>query len=334
MSELPRVALIITGGTIDSIGKDRLDLAWYIEAGKRLGTGELLGQLPELKTIAHVEEVPFRRLPSHALVDKDWLDMVRTIHSIFDENKADGIVITHGTNTIEETAYFLNLTLKTDKPVIVVGAMRPSSAISADGYLNLVNAVKVAADPHSRGRGAMLVMNDTIYSGRDVTKNDTYRVQAFQSRDLGPLGFADADGSVVYYHQTVKKHTENTEFDVRNLQSLPRVDVVVSYVGADGNMIEAAAAVGAKGIVSAGTGAGRPTPAEDEAFDRVYKEKGVIMCLCSRVASGRVVRSPGLAKRGFVAGDNLQPWKARLLLALALTKTNNADEIQRMFDTY
>jgi len=334
MSELPRVALIITGGTIDSIGKDRLDLAWYIEAGKRLGTGELLEQLPELKTIAHVEEVPFRRLPSHALVDKDWLDMVRTIHSIFDENKADGIVITHGTNTIEETAYFLNLTLKTDKPVIVVGAMRPSSAISADGYLNLVNAVKVAADPHSRGRGAMLVMNDTIYSGRDVTKNDTYRVQAFQSRDLGPLGFADADGSVVYYHQTVKKHTENTEFDVRNLQSLPRVDVVVSYVGADGNMIEAAAAVGAKGIVSAGTGAGRPTPAEDEAFDRVYKEKGVIMCLCSRVASGRVVRSPGLAKRGFVAGDNLQPWKARLLLALALTKTNNADEIQRMFDTY
>ena len=334
MSELPRVALIITGGTIDSVGKDRLDLAWYIEAGKRLGTGELLGQLPELKTIAHVEEVPFRRLPSHALVDKDWFDMVRTIHSIFDENKADGIVITHGTNTIEETAYFLNLTLKTDKPVIVVGAMRPSSAISADGYLNLVNAVKVAADPHSRGRGAMLVMNDTIYSGRDVTKNATYRVQAFQSRDLGPLGFADADGSVVYYHQTVKKHTVNTEFDVRNLQSLPRVDVVVSYVGADGNMIEAAAAVGAKGIVSAGTGAGRPTPAEDEAFDRVYKEKGVIMCLCSRVASGRVVRSPGLAKRGFVAGDNLQPWKARLLLALALTKTNNADEIQRMFDTY
>ncbi len=334
MSELPRVALIITGGTIDSIGKDRLDLAWYIEAGKRLNTGELLDQLPELKSIARVEEVPFRRLPSHALVDKDWLDLVRTIYFIFDENKADGIVITHGTNTIEETAYFLNLTLKTDKPIIVVGSMRPSSAISADGYLNLVNAVKVAADPNSKGRGALLVMNDTIYSGRDVTKNATYRVEAFQSRDLGPLGYADADGKVVYYHQTTKKHTVDTEFDVRKLQSLPRVDVVVSYVGADGKMIEAAAVAGAKGIVSAATGAGRPTPAEDEAFDRVYKEKGVIMCLSSRVASGRVVRSPGLAKRGFVAGDNLQPWKARVLLALALTKTNNADEIQRMFDTY
>ena len=334
MSELPRVALIITGGTIDSVGKDRLDLAWYIEAGKRLNTGELLAQLPELGSIAKVEEVPFRRLPSHALVDKDWLDMARTIHEIFDGNKADGIVITHGTNTIEETAYFLNLTLKTDKPVVVVGSMRPASALSADGYLNLVNAIKVAADPNARGRGALLVMNDTIYSGRDVTKNSTYRVQAFQSRDLGPLGYADADGRIVYYHQSLKKHTVATEFDVRGLDSLPRVDVVVSYVGADGKMIEAAAAAGARGIVSAATGAGRPTPAEDEAFDRMYKEKGVVMCLCSRVASGRVVRSPGLAKRGFVAGDNLQPWKARVLLALALTKTGNADEIQRMFDAY
>lgn len=334
MSDLARVALIITGGTIDSVGKDRLDLAWYIEAGKRLNTGELLAQLPELQSIARVEEVPFRRLPSHALVDKDWLDMVRTIHSIFDDNKAQGIVITHGTNTIEETAYFLNLTLKTDRPVVLVGAMRPSSAISADGYLNLVNGVKVAADPNSRGRGALLVMNDTIYNGRDATKNATYRVEAFQSRDLGPLGFADADGKIVYYHQPVRKHTVNTEFDVRTLESLPRVDVVVSYVGADGKMIDAAAAAAAKGIVSAGTGAGRPTPAEDEAFDRAYKEKRMIMCLCSRVASGRVVRSPGLAKRGFVAGDNLQPWKARLLLSLALTKTNDADEIQRMFDTY
>jgi L-asparaginase len=268
------------------------------------------------------------------LVDKDWLDLVRTIHSIADQDKADGVVITHGTNTIEETAYFLNLVLKTNKPVVVVGSMRPSSAISADGYLNVVNAVKVAADPSSRGRGCLLVMNDTIFNGRDVTKNATYRVEAFQSRDLGPLGYADGDGKIIYYHTPVKNHTVNTEFDVRNMQSLPRVDIVVSYVGADGKMIEAAAAAGAKGIVSAGTGAGRPTPAEDEAFDRMYKEKGMIMCLCSRVAAGRVVRSPGLTKRGFVAGDNLQPWKARLLLSLALTKSTNADEIQRMFDTY
>ena len=334
MANLPRVALIITGGTIDSVGKDRLDLAWYIEAGKRLKDGEILEMLPELKQIAEVTEIPFRRLPSHALVDKDWLDLVRTVHKSLDEDKADGVVITHGTNTIEETAYFLNLVLKTEKPVVVVGSMRPSSAISADGYLNLVNAIKVSADPNSKGRGCLLVMNDTIYNGRDVTKNATYRVEAFQSRDLGPLGFADGDGKIVFYHQPVRKHTVQTEFDVHNLDSLPRVDVVVSYVGADGTMIEAAAKAGAKGIVSAGTGAGRPTPAEDAAFDKCFKETGMLMCLSSRVASGRVVRSPGLTKRGFVASDNLQPWKARLLLSLALSKTNNADEIQRMFDTY
>ncbi|MSP41411.1 MAG: asparaginase [Deltaproteobacteria bacterium] len=334
MAKLPRVALILTGGTIDSVGKDRLDLAWYIEAGKRLNDGELLQQLPELKGIAEVQEIPFRRLPSHALIDKDWLDLVRTIDKIFAEDQADGIVITHGTNTIEETAYFLNLTLKTDKPVIVVGSMRPSSAISADGYLNLVNAIKVAADPNSKGRGCLLVMNDTIFNGRDVTKTATYRVEAFQSRDLGPLGFADGDGKIVYYHTPVKKHTTATEFDVSKMQSLPRVDMVLSYVGADGTMIEAAAKAGAKGIVSAGTGAGRPTPAEDAAFDKCFKETGMLMCLCSRVAAGRVVRSPGLERRGFVAGDNLQPWKARLLLSLALTKTTNADEIQLMFDTY
>src|SRR5947209_11489986 len=280
MANVPRVALIITGGTIDSVGKDRLDLAWYIEAGKRLGDGELLQQLPELKTIADVQEVPFRRLPSHALIDKDWLDLVRTIHSIFDQDKADGIVITHGTNTIEETAYFLNLTLKSDKPVVVVGSMRPASAMSADGNLNLVNAIRVAADHNARGRGCLLVMNDTIFNGRDVTKNATYRVDAFQSRDLGPLGFADADGKVIFYHQPLRKHTIDTEFDVQYLRVLPRVDIVVSYVGADGMMIEAAANAGAKGIVSAGTGAGRPTPAEDAAFDRAFREKGTLMCLC------------------------------------------------------
>jgi L-asparaginase len=179
-----------------------------------------------------------------------------------------------------------------------------------------------------------VVLNDTIYNARDVTKNSTYRVQAFQSRDMGPLGYADADGQIIYYHYPERKHTVATEFDVRAMSSLPRVDVVVSYVGADATMIDAAVGAGAKGIVSAATGAGRPTPAEDAAFDRAYAEKKVLVCLSSRVASGRVVRSPGLAKRGFVAADNLQPWKARILLSLALSKTTNADDIQRMFDTY
>jgi L-asparaginase len=311
-----------------------LDLAWYIEANKRLGDGELLAHLPELKSIARVQELPFRRLPSQALVDADWLDLVRKIHSIFEQDQADGIVITHGTNTLEETAYFLNLVLKTDKPVVLVGSMRPSSAVSADGYLNVVNAVRVAADPHSVGRGCLVVMNDTVFNARDVTKNATYRVEAFESRDLGPLGFADADGRVIYYHHPARKHTTQSEFDVRAMTTLPRVDIVLSYVNADGTMIDAAARAGAKGIVSAATGAGRPTPAQDEAFDRAFREHGMIMCLCSRVASGRVVRSPGLKRKGFVAADNLPPWKARILLSLGLSKTTDADEVQRMFDTY
>ncbi len=333
INELPRVVIVITGGTIDSVGKDRLDLAWYIEAGKRLNRGELLGRLPELASLAKFEEISFRRLPSHGLVDRDWLDLVRTIHTVFDDQRADGVVVTHGTNTIEETAYFLNLTLKTDRPVVLVGSMRPSSAVSADGYLNVVNAIRVAADSSSGGRGVLLVMNDTILSARDATKTATYRVHAFQGRDLGPLEFADADGKIVYFHRTVKKHTVETEFEVRRLNSLPRVDVVVSYVGADGAMIDAAVDAGAMGIVSAGTGAGRPTPAEEEALDRAVK-KGVTVCIASRVGSGRVARSPGLIRREMVAADNLQPWKARVLLSLALTRTRDPDEIQTMFDGY
>jgi len=180
MPEQPRVALIFTGGTIDSVGVDRLDLAWYIEAGKRLADGELVERVPELASVAAVEEIPFRRLPSQSIADADLFDLVRTIHELFESDRADGVVITHGTNTLEETAYFLHLTLKTDRPVVVVGAMRPSSAIRADGYLKLLNGVRVASDPASRGMGVLVVLNDTIHSARDVTKTATYRVGTFQ----------------------------------------------------------------------------------------------------------------------------------------------------------
>jgi L-asparaginase len=327
-----RVALVLTGGTMNSLGADRLDLAWYIEAGKRLEPGEFLGRIPEVQAIADVEEVTFRRMNSHALVDRDWLDLLRFVQAQIDGGK-DGIVIGHGTNTIEETAYFLNLTLKSDRPVVLVGAMRPASGMSTDTELNVVNAIRVAADPSSEGRGVLVVLNDTIYGARDVTKSATYRVQAFTARDAGPLGYADADGRVVWQHRTERAHTTATEFDVAASEDLPRVDVVVSYVGADGAMIDAAVAAGAKGIVSSGTGAGRPTPTEDEALDRAVA-KGVVVCQSSRVGSGRVVPAPALQKRGLVAAGDLQPWKARVLLALALTETTDQARIQKMFDTY
>ncbi len=333
MERRKRVALIFTGGTIDSVGVDRLDLAWYLEAGKRLDDGELVGRVPELGSVADVEEVPFRRLPSQAITDADLLDLVRAIHGLFEADRADGVVITHGTNTLEETAYLLHLALKTDRPVVVVGAMRPSSAISADGYLNLLNGVRVAADPASSGMGVLVVLNDAIHGARDVTKTATYRVETFQGRDLGPLGYADADGRVVYYHRPYRPHTLATEFQVDALQELPRVDLVVSYLGADGTMIDASVAAGARALISAGTGAGRPTPGEMAALDRAH-DAGVLICQGTRVGSGRVVRSPGLRRKGWVACDNLQPWKARILLRLALARTSDPDEVQRIFDTY
>lgn len=329
-----RVALIITGGTIDSVGTDRLDLAWYIEAGKRLDDGELIGRVPELADVADVREVPFRRLPSQSITPADWIELAQTVQRLLaDGGQADGVVITHGTNTLEETAYFLNLVLKTEKPVVVVGAMRPSSGLSTDGYLNLLNAVRVAADPAAAGNGVLVVLNDTIHGARDVTKTATYRVETFQGRDLGPLGYADADGRVVFYHRPAKRHTTSSVFDWAELSDLPRVDVVVSYIGADATMVDAAVAAGARGIVSAGTGAGRPTPQEEAALVRAH-EQGVVICQGTRVGSGRAVRSPGLVKKGWVATDNLQPWKAKVLLSLALTRTTDPGEIQELIDSH
>jgi L-asparaginase len=333
MQQRANVALILTGGTIDSLGVDRLDMAWYIEAGQRLSDGELLARVPELAAVADVREVPFRRLPSQAITDRDLFALVETIHELVRDEGIDGVVVTHGTNTLEETAYFLHLTLKTDRPVVLVGAMRPASAVSADGYLNLLNGVRAASEPNSVGMGVLVVLNDTIWSARDVTKSATYRVDAFRGRDLGPLGYADADGRVVYYHRPARPHTLATEFAIDGLTVLPRVDIVVSYLGADGSLVDAAVAAGAQGIVSAGTGAGRPTPGEEAALQRAA-DGGVLVCQASRVGSGRTVRSPGLRRRGWVAADNLQPWKARILLRLALARTSDPDTIQSYIDRY
>lgn len=326
-----RVALVLTGGSLNSLGVDRLDLAWYIEAGRRLEPGEFLARIPEVGSIADVEEVTFRRMHSHAIRDVDWLDLLRFLTGLFADDRADGVVIGHGTNTLEETAYFLNLTLKVNRPVVLVGGMRPASGMSTDGDLNVINAVRVAADPSAMGRGVLVAMNDAVFAARDVTKGATYRIQAFLARDAGPLGHADADGRVIWLHRTEKLHTTSTPFDVIGRDSLPRVDVVVSYVGADGTLIDAAVAAGAKGIVSAGTGAGRPTPSEDEALDRAHRA-GVVVCQASRVGSGRVVAAPALKRRGFIAANDLQPWKARVLLQLALTLTDDEREIQKLLD--
>jgi len=331
MVSKPRIAVISTGGTIDAVGTSRLDLAWYTETRNRLPDGELLSSLGELQDLATVRRVGFRRVPSYALTTRDWLDLARTVSSLVSGDEYDGVVITHGTNTMEETAYFLHLTVPAGKPVVLVGAMRPSSGLGADGYLNLLRAVQVAGAPEAFGHGVLVVMNDRIYGARDVTKTATFRIESFQAPDTGPLGYADADGRVVFYHRHVRVPTANPPFPTNELLVLPRVDVVLSYVGADGVFVDAAVEVGARGIVSAGTGAGRPTPAEEEAFARAIA-RGVVVCQGSRVGSGRVSRSPSMTRRSVVVADNLVPWKAKVLLSLALTVITDPTEIQDVFD--
>jgi L-asparaginase len=329
----PRVAVILTGGTIEAIGFDRLDLAYYIETKQRIGPGELLGRVPELSEIADVSEIPFGRLTSHAMTDDNVADIAETVAGLFERDEADGIVVTQGTNTIEEVSYTLHLTIKSDRPIVVAGAMRPSSGIGFEGELNLLNAVRVAAEPASVGIGTVVVLDDTIHSARDVSKANTMRVWTFQSRDAGPIGMADSDAHVFYAHRPARPHSTATPFGVADLRVLPRVDLVTTYQGSDGALIDAAVAAGAVGIVSAGTGSGWPTPWEADAL-KTAADRGIVIVQASRTGSGRVPRTPGMRERGWVAAGDLQPWKARVLLRLALTKTRDPETIQGWFDTF
>ncbi len=314
----PRVAIVTTGGTMDSVGVDRLDLAAYLETGVRLEPGELVSSMSaELATVADVHEDPFRRVRAHALTDTDLADMVDVVRGSLERDEADGIVITHGTNTLEETAWLLHLVVNDDAPVVLTGAMRPASALSGDGPLNLVNAVRVAAAPAARGLGALVVLDDTIHGARDATKSDTMRVSAFRDGASGPLGWVDGDGVVVINHAPIRGSSLRGRFAGVDLRTLPRVDVVVSYQGSDGVAIDALVEAGARGIVSAGTGVGYPTPEEVEALERAAAA-GVAVVQSSRVGAGRVPPVPALVARGWIAADDLAPWKARILLRLSL----------------
>jgi L-asparaginase len=328
----PNVAVIATGGTIDSLGISRVDLAWYTETRERLPDGEVLLGLPELADVASVEQVPvkFLRRPSYALSPREWISLAGTVAEVLTRDDIAGVVVTHGTNTLEETAYFLHLAVPSRKPVVLVGAMRPANGLGTDGQLNLLRAVQVAASPQARGHGVLVVLNDTIHSAREATKTTTFRVEAFRSPGSGPLGFVEADGRVIFQHRALRLERQS-RFPLQGLVGLPRVDVLTSYVGADGALVDAAVAAGAAGLVSAGTGAGHATPLEDEAYDRAIA-LGVVVCQATRVGAGRVSRSPAMAARGIVTADDLQPWKARVLLSLALTKTRDPEEIQTLFD--
>lgn len=328
---LPRIAAITTGGTIDSLGTDRLDLAAYLETGRRLGPGELVASVaPELASFAEVAEIPFPRLAAHAFTDDHLADLVDLVRKVLAEGQVAGVVVTHGTNTLEETAWLLHLTVAADAPIVVTGAMRPASALSADGPLNLVDAVRVAGSPGARGLGVLVAMDGTIHGARDVTKANTLRADAFASPMSGPIGRIDGDGRVVITSRSARATSLRGAYAAVDLRELPRVDVVTSYQGADGALIDAAVSAGARGIVSAGTGAGYPTPLEVEALERA-SASGVVVVQASRVGSGRVPPVPGLLARGWAAADDLVPWKARTLLRLALAAGDDLAAIRASF---
>ncbi len=329
----PRVAVIGTGGTISSVGRHSLDLVRYIENNKVYEVDELLNAFPETLEQADLVPVRLKAIPSTAIGPVDWLAINAKVNEVIDDDPSiDGIVITHGTATLEETAYFLNLVAQVDVPIVLVGAQRPASGMGTDAGINLVNAIRTAGHPESRGRGVLGVLNDEIHFSRDMTKTSTLRQQTFRSADFGLLGHADWD-KVAYYRMPERRRAPDTEFDVRGLDDLPRVDVSMTYAGSDGAAIEAFQAAGAKGIVIGAMAPGYVTPMELEKL-HAAREAGVTIVHSSRAGSGRVGDVPSRRAPGTVLADNLTPQKARVLLTVALTKTDNPMELQRIFDEY
>ncbi len=330
---MKRVAFIGTGGTIASVGHGPLDVHDYGATGKVLAADAILSRFPEVQEVAEVRAVPYRAVPSTQIAWPDWKALVLLCEQLVREDPGlAGIVIGHGTSSLEETGYFLSLTLTVDVPVVMVGAQRPNSALASDAGRNLVNAVRLAASEEARGLGVLVMLNDEIHAARDVTKTSTGRLQTFRAADFGCLGHADGD-TIAWYRKPIRRSAPGTEFDVRGLEALPRVDIAYSYAGTDGTAVRAFTAAGAKGIVAAAFAPGFVTPAEGEAL-REAVAKGVVVMVSTRSGSGRVFPTTRIIQAGFLPADNLTPQKARLLLALALTRTTDKAEIARIFATY
>jgi L-asparaginase len=331
-SSLPRIAVIGTGGTISSLGANSLDVLDYPDFGQKLTSDGLIEKFPETRLVADPVSITFRQVGSTAIGPEDWVELRDTIHRIAREDTGiAGFVIPHGTATLEETAFFLNLTLGVSQPVVLVGAQRPASALGTDAGMNLVNALRVAGCADARGMGVLVVMNDEIHPARDVVKTSTYRVQTFRSLDYGALGHVDGDGPH-FYRAPLQAHMPDTPFAGRDIAALPRVDVIYSYAGADGDLVEAAVKAGAQGLVSAGFAPGTPSPAQQAAFLQAARS-GIVVVQCSR-ATGRIAPRRRLRETGIVAGEDLTPQKARILLALMLTTTRDIAEIQQAFQSY
>lgn len=334
MAKKPKIALISTGGTITSMSTvGELDVFEYSSTGLRLDANQMLEKFHHCKTVADVIAVPFDTLLSTAVSFPEWKRLAQTITDLQVQHPdLSGVVILHGTSSMEETAYALSLTLKTDLPVVLTGAQRPASALSSDAGLNIFNAVRIASAPEAREMGVLISLNDEIHAAREVTKNSNGRLQTFISPDFGALGHADGD-RVVFYRKPMRRHNPSTEFDILSMDTLPRVDIAYSYAGDDGVAIKAFMQAGAKGIVAAAFAPGLLNPQEDLAM-RDAIQRGVKVVISSRAGSGRTFAPSKSRAAGYIQAENLNPQKARILLALALTVTEDRDQIQRIFEQY
>lgn len=329
---MKKIKVISLGGTISALGKNRLDLKDYT-SGKLTGE-EILSAIPEVHEFAHISFTQLDNVSSTAINAQHWTSLRDKIYTYIHEDDYDGVVITHGTNTLEETAYFLHLTANTNKPIVLTGAQRPFSALGTDALMNLYQAILVASSKESKGKGVLVVLNGKISCARNVTKTNTYSLEAFQSQELGFLGFVGADASVVYYQEPLRKHTVDSQFARISLKDLEDVAILYSHAGASGDLIEFVANSGKyAGIVMAGTGAGRFSPLEDAAL-QLAEEKGLIIVRSSRVAAGSVYPIDHYSFLPAISADNLSAQQARVLLMLSLQVTRKRELISKFFKTY
>ena len=327
----PNIVILATGGTIAGAAASGTQSGYQSGA---VTIDAMVAGVPGLKDLANIKGEQISNVGSQDMSFEIMRKLAKRINELASSPGVDGIVITHGTDTMEETAFFLNLTAKTDKPIVLVGSMRPSTAVSADGPLNLYNAVAVAADPKAAGRGVLVVMNDWIHGAHALTKTSTTAVQTFMSPLRGLVGVATY-GKNDFYTSPGWKHTTQTEFDVSGVKAMPRVDIIFASADMSPDLIDAAVASGAKGIVIAGVGNGNMNKASVSAAAKAVK-KNVVVVRSSRVATGTVGRNVELNddELGFIASDELNPQKARILLALALLAKRTPEQVQSLFYTY
>ncbi|MGN7325432.1 type II asparaginase [Bacillus altitudinis] len=327
---LSNIKVLATGGTIAGSSDSNTDTTGYKSGA--LGIDKVIASVPQLKDIANVTGEQVANVGSENVDNALLLKLAKRVNQLLNDDQVDGIVVTHGTDTLEETAYFLHLVVKSDKPVVVVGSMRPASAISADGPLNLYHAVKIASTKEAKGKGVMVTLNDRIASARFITKTNTTTTDSFKSLEQGYIG--EVAGEVVsFYNEPTRKHTADSEFDISKLKELPQVDILYGYQNDQKYVYDAAVKAGAKGIVVAAAGNGTmSTEAINGATDAVKKD--VVIVRSSRAGNGIVTHEKMDDEHHFVSSDSLNPQKARILLMLALTKTKDPDKIQSYYEQY